>query len=261
MITRILKQTEETGIMTAVARDAQSGGQLVVLKRWECADSPLAQRAKDVAYYEHATEAFAQLRHPLLPRILDRFTEGKHYYAVMSYIDSESLEERSAKLLHPLSEQEIISYLNSLLNILNALEQHRPTPIRHNDISPANILIEAQRKRVFLTGFQVPPPPVSREPIQPRGKRTTRKLVLSPYLPIQDKICDQRSNIYALAASMHHILSNIAPPHYPNYPPIRLLNPSVSPALERILIRALDEDRNKRFQSYKEMQQELQRLL
>jgi serine/threonine protein kinase len=261
MITRILKQTEETGIMTAVARDAQSKGQLVVLKRWECTDSPLAQRAKDVAYYDRATEPLAQLRHPLLPRILDRFAEGKHYYAVMNYIDSESLEERIAKLLRPLPEQEIISYLNSLLNSLSALEQHRPAPIRHNDISPANILIEAQRKRVFLTGFQVPPPPPSREPLQQRGKRTTRKLVISPYLPIQDKIYDQRSSIYALAASMYHALSNVAPPHYPSYPPIRLLNPSVSPTLEKILIRALDEDRNRRFQSYKEMQQEVQRLL
>jgi hypothetical protein len=59
---------------------------------------------------------------------------------------------------------------------------------------------------------------------------------------------------------MHHALSNVVP-HYPNYPPIRLLNPSVSPTLERILVRALDEDRSRRFQSYKEMQKEVQRLL
>jgi serine/threonine protein kinase len=260
-ITRILKQTEATGIMTAVARDAQKNGAFVVLKRWECTDYPLAQRARDVAYYDQATEPLARLRHPLLPRIIDRFAEGKHYYAVMNYIDSESLEERSAKLLHPLAEREIIGYLNSLLNILIALEQ-QPVPIRHDDISPANILIEAQRQRVFLTGFQIQAPPPSSEPNAPRrGKRTTRKLALSPYLPIKDQIYDQRTSIYALAASMYHALSNVAPPHYPVYPPIRLLNPAVTPAFERILARALDEDGNGRYHSYKEMQREVQRLL
>ncbi|GCE27312.1 hypothetical protein KDA_27960 [Dictyobacter alpinus] len=260
-LTRILKQTEETGIMTAVALDAQNKGQRVVLKRWECTDNPLAQRAKDVAYYDQATEPLARLRHPLLPRILDRFAEGRHYYAVMNYIDSESLAERIEKLLRPLTEQEVIGYINSLLNILLALEKQQPI-IRPYDISPANILIEVQRGRVFLTGFQIPPPPPPKGPQHStRGRRTTRKLAISPYLPIQDKMYDQRTCIYALAASVHHALSNVAPPHYPTFPPIRLLNPNVSLALESILSRALSEDTRLRYQNYQEMKQEVQRLL
>ncbi|GCE19794.1 hypothetical protein KDK_35940 [Dictyobacter kobayashii] len=142
-----------------------------------------------------------------------------------------------------------------------ALEKLHP-PLRTYDISPDTILIEQQRGRVFLTGFQVPPPPPPREPQRnSRRRRTTRKLAVSPYLPIQDKSYDQRTCIYALAASMHHALSNVAPPHYPAYPPIRLLNPKVSPALERILSRALSEDMALRYQSYEEMKQDVQRLL
>ncbi|GHO83516.1 protein kinase domain-containing protein [Dictyobacter formicarum] len=259
-INRLLKQTEETGIMTAVAIDAQTR-QRVVLKRWECTDEPLSQRARDVAYYDQATNPLARLNHPLLPHMLDRFAEGKHYYAVFNYIDSESLGERLAKLLHPLPEREVLGYINSLLNILMTLEKQRP-PLRNYDISPATILIEAQRGRVFLTGFQVPPPPPPKEPQRNgRGRRTTRKLAVSPYLPIQDKIYDQRTCIYALAASMHHALTNVAPPHYPAYPPVRLLNSTISPALERILSRALSEDIALRYQSYEELKQEVQRLL
>jgi serine/threonine protein kinase len=258
-IKRVLKQAEETHVMTAVATDAQDNEKLVVLKRWECADTPLTRRAKDVAYYEQATAALAQLKHPLVPAVLDRFAEGRHYYMVMTYIDGESLEERLQKLLHPIPEQEVIGYMNSVLNILIALERQQP-PIYHFDISPANILLERQRGRVALTGFQIAPPPSDNvSPVGTQG-RTTRKLVVSPYMPIQDKPYDRRSCIYALAASMHHALTNIAPPHYPTYPPVRMLNAHVSSALETILSRALVEDVAVRYQNYEALKKDLQRL-
>jgi hypothetical protein len=79
-------------------------------------------------------------------------------------------------------------------------------------------------------------------------------------MPIQDKPYDRRSCIYALAASMHHALTNIAPPHYPTYPPVRMLNPHVSSALETILSRALVEDITVRYQSYEALKKDLQRL-
>jgi serine/threonine protein kinase len=260
IIKRVLTQSEDTMIMTAHAIDTLANNQSVLLKRWECADGPLSQRSKDVAHYERATEPLARLRHPLIPALLARFAEGQHYYAVFTYINRESLAERLQKLLHPLPEQEIIRYLNTLLNILIALEQQHP-PLRHFDISPANILIENKRGRVLLTGLQVPPPPAPSIRQQGTGKRTTRKLKVSPYQPLQDRALDQRTCIYALAASMHHALTNVAPPHYPTYPPVRQLNPDVSPALEAIISHALSEDASARYQTYAAFKQELQRLL
>jgi len=64
-----------------------------------------------------------------------------------------------------------------------------------------------------------------------------------------------------LAASMHHVLTNYAPPHYPAFPAVRTLNPLVSPELEAILARALMEEREARYQSYAEMQKDVKRLL
>ena len=257
-IKRILKQSDETRVMTAVATDAQANEQQVVLKRWECADV-LSRRAKDVAYYEHITMPLAKLHHPFVPAVLDRFAEGKHYYMVESYVDGESIEERLQKLLRPLPEREVLGYMNSLLNALIALEQHG---IHHYDISPSNIILEQKRGRAILTGFQMPPPP--QEPgvrVPVIRNRTTRKLVISPYLPIQDKPYDGRTSIYMLAATMHHALTNIAPPHYPSYPPVRMLNPDVSPALEAILGRALLEEATLRYQSYEAMRRDVQNLL
>lgn len=259
-IKRVLKNTEETRVMVAVASDTKAQGQSVVLKRWECSDLPLARRAKELVHYEQATEPLTRLRHPLVPHVLDRFAEGKHYYMVLAYVDGESLEERLQKLLRPLPEREVIGYINSLLNVLMALEQQQPH-LRHYDISPANIIIENTRGRAWLTGFQVPPPPVFDARDKLNRHRTTRKLALSPYLPVKDMPYDQRTCIYMLASSMHYALTNYPPPHYPTYPPVRMLNPSVSPALEMILSRALMEDSKDRYQSYAEMQKDIKGLL
>jgi serine/threonine protein kinase len=261
-IKRVITQSEEKRVMVAVASDAQAHDRPVILKRWECDDGRMDQRARQVAYYERATEPLARLRHPLIPAVLDRFAEGKHYYLVQTYVDGESLEERLQKLLRPISEKEVLGYMNSLLNVLIVLEQQQP-PLRHYDISPANIMIERQRGRAVLTGFQIPPAPLLPAGPQDRGprNRTTRKLAVSPYLPIQDKPYDQRTCIYALAACMHQALTNVAPPHYPTYPPVRILNPSISLALEGILSRALVEESGARYQTYEQLKRDIQQLL
>jgi len=91
--------------------------------------------------------------------------------------------------------------------------------------------------------------------------RTTRKLAISPYLPLRDMPYDQRTCIYMLAASMHYALTNYPPPHYPAYPPVRMLNSEVSPGLELVLSRALMEDSKERYQSYQAMQRDIKGLL
>jgi serine/threonine protein kinase len=258
-IKHVLKDSEVTNVLTALALDTQRHNERVILKRWECIDLPLDRRARELIHYEQASEPLARLKHPLVPHVLDRFVEGRHYYLVMNYIPGESLEERLLKLLRPVPEREIIGYMNTLLNILIALEQTQP-PVRHYDISPSNIIIEQQRKRAILTGFQLPPPGPEKGDSFNRH-RTTRKIAVSPYLPVKDPAYDQRTCIYMLAASMHHALTNNPPPHYPAYPPVRVLNPDVSPELERILSLALMEENTARYQSYTEMQRDLKKLL
>jgi eukaryotic-like serine/threonine-protein kinase len=259
LIKHVLKDSEGTNVLTSLALDLQKREERVILKRWECTDLPLARRARELVYYEQASVPLASLKHPLVPHVRDRFVEGRHYYLVLDYITGESLEERLQKLLKPLPEREVIGYMNTLLNILVALEQTKP-PLRHYDISPANIIIEQKRGRAILTGFQIsPPPPDKQDTLNPH--RTTQKIAVSPYLPVKDSPFDQRTCIYMLAASMHYALTNNPPPHYPAYPPVRVLNPDISLELERILSLALMEDAASRYQSYAKIQRDLKNLL
>ncbi len=258
-IKHVLKDSQNSNALTSLALDAQQGDKRVILKRWECTNLPMARRARELIYYERASEPLTRLKHPLVPHVLGRFVEGRYYYVVFNYIPGESLEERLQKLLRPLTEREVVGYTNTVLNILIALEQFRP-PLRHYDVSPGNIIIEQSRGRAVLTGFQLSQPPME----MLNGSevhRTTQKIAVSPYLPIQDTPYDQRTCIYMLAATMHHVLTNIPPPHYPTYPSAQVLNPAVSPEFARILSRALMENPSARYQSYAQMQADLKRLL
>src|SRR5579875_1348770 len=74
---------------------------------------------------------------------------------------------------------------------------------------------------------------------------------------------DPRSDLYALAATLHHLLTNRDPRNHPPfvYPPVRTLNPQLSPEIERVLARALTSDINKRYQSAAAMKQVIDDIL
>lgn len=257
MILHVLKQQNNAKVTTAIALDTLNNDRRVILKRWECSDSPLERRRREIVYYERATERLATFHHPLVPTVLDRFAEGRHYYLIESYIDGESMADLLQKQLKALTEREVLGYMKSMLNIMMALEQHEPA-MYHFDISPSAIMLERGRGRAMLTGYPIPPLPPGASPGTSRNL-TTRKIDFSPYAPVRDYVPDRRTCIYMLAATMHHALSN-DPPQFP-FPPIRTLNPLVSPALEAVLSRALQEERELRYQGYAEMKRDIQQLV
>src|SRR4029077_3203438 len=69
--------------------------------------------------------------------------------------------------------------------------------------------------------------------------------------------------LYALAATLHHLLTNRDPRNHPpfTYPPARTLNPQLSPDIERVLTRALNNDINQRYQSAAAMKRDIDDIL
>jgi serine/threonine protein kinase len=245
LIKRVLKNTLETKMLVALARDTHAAGQLVVLKRWPCLDP-----AREARRYETVSAPLLALRHPLVPRVLDHFVEDHNYYHIQTYIDGESLEERLQRLLAPLPERSVLIFMNVVLNILVALEQQMPPGSYHFcSITPTNILLDLTRERAFLTGFQLP-------------SRPTRKLAASsPYIPRESGIYDQRTLMYSLAACAHYALSSIERPVGVVHRAIQSLNAAVSPACDALLQRALHEQSHLRYQRYQEMQEDVKHIL
>src|SRR5438552_10884918 len=167
---------------------------------------------------------------------------------VQEYVPGENLEERMERVNQPMPEQEALTYASQILDILDYLEQQKP-PIVHRDIKPANIIISSRNKRAYLVDFGI-----ARADVAKSAKRKQTSALGTPgYAPPEQYQgnADPRSDLYALAATLHHLLTNRDPRNHPpfTYPPARTLNPQLSPDIERVLTRALNNDINQRYQS------------
>src|SRR6266702_2084390 len=193
-------------------------------------------------------------------RVTDHFQEGSHYFMVQEFVDGENLEDRLDRTNQPLPEQDALTYASQVLDILDYLEQQKP-PIVHRDIKPANIIIGSKDKRAHLVDFGIARADTARNV----KRKQTSALGTPGYAPPEQYQgnADPRSDLYALAATLHHVLTNRDPRNHPpfTYPPVRALNPQLSPEIEKVLARALINDINQRYQSAAAMKKDIDDIL
>ena len=179
---------------------------------------------------------------------------------VQEYVAGENLEDYMERVKKPMPEREALTYTSQVLDILQYLAQQKP-PIVHRDIKPANIIISSRDKLAHLVDFGIAR---ADETKQSKRKQTTA-LGTPGYAPPEQYQgnADARSDLYALAANLHFLLTNRDPRDQPpfNYPRVRTLNPRVSVQTERILERALLLDITKRYQSAAEMKHDVDEVL
>jgi serine/threonine protein kinase len=258
----VIEQVLGQGGMGAalLAKDTRVFDKQVVIKELITESSDPLQRQADLRNFEQEVKTLVDLDHPLVPKVTDSFQEGSYYFMVQNYVAGENLEERVERTHQALPEQEVLTYASQLLDILGYLESHRP-PIIHRDIKPANIIIGAKDKRAHLVDFGIARADVARNA---RRKQTTA-LGTPGYAPPEQYQgnADIRSDLYALAATMHHLLTNRDPRNESPfaYPPARSLNPKLSPDIERVLKRALALDPDKRYQTAAAMKRMVDAIL
>lgn len=185
--------------------------------------------------------------------------QGTHYFMVQEFVGGENLEERLNRLNQPMGEREVLIYAAQVLDILNDLERQKP-PVIHGNIRPANIVIGSKDGRAHLVGFGSA---LNEGVNNPQSKHTP--VGSSGYAPLEQLQghADPRCDLYGLAATMHHLLTNRNPRNHPafSFPLARMLNPQLSPEAERILIRGLTNDINQRYQSAPEMKRDIDDIL
>src|SRR5713226_1991770 len=215
---------------------------------------------EDVRNFKREVATLAHLDHPLIPNVTDHFQEGSRYFMVQEYVEGENLEERMDRVNQPMKERDVLGYASEILDILDYLAQETP-PIVHRDIKPANIIIGSKDKRAHLVDFGIARADVTRN----AQHKQTSALGTPGYAPPEQYQgnADPRSDLYALAATMHHLLTNRDPRNHPpfTYPPVRTLNPQLSPEVEKVLSRALINDIDQRYQSAAAMKQAIDDIL
>ncbi len=198
---------------------------------------------ESAAQFRVEAELLANLRHPNLPQVFDYFTEprtGKQYL-VMDYVAGEDLEDIVTKR-GPLDER---TGLRILLQIFDAVEYlHRQNPpIIHRDIKPSNIKVQPDGTAV-LVDFGIA------KRYRPGSETVGAAAAVTPgYSPPEQYgqgITDQRSDIYALGATLYFALTGQAPPEAIERVtqgdklilPSRL-NPRISAHVEQAILKAM----------------------
>ena len=240
-----------SGAMGAVYRvwDLRLQGPRAV-KEMSTADATDADRDETRVRFEREAQLLSRLRHPGLPRVQDCFSAAGRHYLVMDFVEGDNLETIVRRSGRPgLTEDHVVAIASQILDILEFLHG-QPTPIVYRDLKPANAMI-TPLGNVVLVDFGIARPlshAVGSSAVGTHG-----------YCPPEQYAgcCDARSDLYALGATMHHLLSGHPSPVPFHFQPLGLSVPGLSPRLEAIVAKALAHQPHDRFPSARAMKQAL----
>ncbi len=209
--------------------------------------------------FQQEARLLGSLSHPNIPVLADSFEFEGRPVMVMEFIDGETLEDRMLRTNAPFPEQQALGYAIQLCRVLHYLHSQNP-PIIYRDLKPPNIMVTRNAGIMKLIDFGV-------ARTHKKGKsKDTIAMGSAGYAPPEQYgrgQTDARSDVYALGATLLHLLTNLPPVplHTPAAGYIGRFNPSVSQDTEKVIIRAMDLDREKRYVSCAEMEQALMQCL
>jgi serine/threonine protein kinase/Tfp pilus assembly protein PilF len=214
--------------------------------------------------------ALAKLSHPNIETIYEFDTQDGMDFLVMEYVAGKTLAETLAN--GPLPKKEVVAIG---LQITAAMEEAHERGIVHRDLKPRNIAITGKgRAKVLDFGLAKLLPHASDLTAETLTETAAGAGTL-PYMPpeqLDGEAVDERADIYTIGAVLYEMATDrrVFPEQLPSRvidailhrAPVapRALNPGISPELERIILKCLDKDPGRRYQSAKELSVDLRRL-
>ncbi len=222
-----------------LAENLQAFGREVVIKEmldyFDPTDPGQAERAR--RRFEAEARMLAALKHPAVPDIYGYFTQGGRNYLVMEFIVGENLEtgvthrDRDGRLIPalPYREKQVLHYGVQICDLLDYLAGRKdpdtgePRPVIHRDIKPANVLRDPSTDRVWLVDFGTAKARFAKRsgsPTVPAGRPSSDSESIYGtvgYAPPEQYLgeSEPRSDVYALAATLYHLLTNDDPRDHP----------------------------------------------
>jgi serine/threonine protein kinase len=204
---------------------------------------------KAIEDFTREATVLARLSHTGIPTLIDHFAERGRHYLVMEFVAGGDLEQVLEEVGPggKVPEEKVVRWARQILEVLDFLHAQTP-PIIYRDLKPGNIMIDKEG-RAMLIDFGI-------ARFLPKGGHATQ--IGSPgYAPPEQYTgkVEPRSDLYALAATMHHLLTGRDPRLEPpfSFPPVRQLAPEVSATTAAVVDRALSHAPDRRFATAREM--------
>jgi hypothetical protein len=238
---------------TLLVRDREQDREVAI----KVLDTRRVDSFKGFELFDREAAVLRSVRHHGVPEIHDAFRgdwEGQPAaFLVMEYVAGRSL----AQIIddqHPIDPESVLHILVELLGVLDYLHNRVP-PILHRDIKPANVILRPDGFPTLVDFGAV------RNAILPAGQDGSTIVGTYGYMPYEQHMgqATPASDLYALAATMLHLLTGRAPPEF-MLPEGRLEVPEAlpgGPVIRQVLARLLRPAPTERFQSARETRQAL----
>ncbi|UCF36765.1 MAG: protein kinase [Acidobacteriota bacterium] len=229
--------------------------------------------------FEREARAASALNHPSICTIHDIDTHGGRPFIVMEYMEGKTLYERLSQGALPPDE-----VLDLAVQIADALDAAHEKGIVHRDIKPANIFL-TQNGRAKILDFglaKLVTDPLDSTSSMPTAKQPRKGLTtpgtamgtvafMSPEQASGETL-DERTDLFSLGVVLYEMATGEHPFDGKTAPivfkeiltknpaPPSSLNPQLNPLLDQIILKALEKDREVRYQSAREIAIDLRRL-
>ena len=207
--------------------------------------------------FQREANILATLNHPAIPEIYDYFNDEERVYLVLEYINGKNLETILYSTDKYLPVEQVREWAIEICDVLSYLHGHDPEPIVFRDMKPANVMIDQFRK-VRLIDFGIAKTFA--------GDQRHTMIGTEGYSPPEQYRgeASPQGDIYALGATLHHLLSRrdprLEPPFTFESRLIGEINSNVPPQFVAIVERALAYERTERYGTIEEMKAALEDL-
>lgn len=202
------------------------------------------------AQFKHEARLLQSLEHPGLPKVVEDFTAMGRSCLIMEFIDGTTLQtelevaQRGGQAGLP--EAKVLDWAVQICRVLEYLHG-QPEPVIFRDIKPTNVMLTREGK-LKLIDFGI-----ARTFKGGQGS-DTRVMGTENYAPPEQwgsGQTDARSDVYALGATMYHLLSGKLPPHCFTKSVLspQLDHPSISRATDDVVRQATEHAPDRRYQT------------
>jgi len=255
-----------------------TGGMAVVYRAWDRVElrevavkvlrSEYNEDEEFIRRFNNEARAAAQMSHPNIVGMYDVGQDGDSRYIVMEYVKGRTLKEviRQNGRLKPQRAVQMA------LRILAAVDHAHKCHIVHRDIKPQNILVDAEGT-VKVADFGIARAMNSTTQTYTDSNNVMGSVHYFSPEQASGQMADEKSDLYSVGVVLYEMVTgqvpfdgetavSVALKHVQEPPKSsRLIEPQISKGLDEVILKALDKEASRRYQTAADMAADLKRAI